>query len=348
MQAKLCCPTCSREAIRTRRLVEGTPVHECTTCGMIFMSEPAKKDLYSANYFASRGTSPGYDNYHAEFPAHYRSFQSRLKRTEQFTGRKGRHLDIGCALGHCGKAAKDLGWDTYVTDVSSFAAEEAAKKFGLRAFVSPPDKLPVRNGAFDCVTLFDVLEHVSDPVSFLKGIRRTISAKGVLQITTPDIRSLTAKVMGSKWYHFKPGEHFLYFSKTTLTRALELSGYKVLHVEALPMSMRIGDILKRLKKYWPTGFGAALKLAEKLNIADFMITLYAGEMQAWARPAVEESYLLNDSFHSLPDICHCPECEGTLDFSAQAAVCLSCSAEYKISSQVVNLSVNTAAHKRTA
>ncbi|HVK62781.1 MAG TPA: class I SAM-dependent methyltransferase [Bdellovibrionales bacterium] len=249
---------------------------------MIFMTQQPHARLYEASYF--HGDGSGYENYRSEFPAHYRSFRSRLNATQKILGRMGRLLDVGCALGHCGKAAKDLGWDTYVTDVSPFAVNEAARNFGLKASVAPIDSLPFEDRAFDCITLFDVIEHVSDPLSFLKEIRRTLRSDGIVQISTPDISSFTARIMGSKWYHYKPGEHLLYFNRKTLTSVLEVSGFEVIRIEALPISMRFGDILKRLMRYWSSGFTIALRISEKLGLADKIINIYAGELQAWARP----------------------------------------------------------------
>lgn len=323
------CPTCKSSAIRTKPSVGSTPVYECASCSMVFMTEPPAKDLYSSNYFKG-SESAGYENYQSEFPAHYRSFQSRLLRTQKILGRIGRLLDIGCALGHCGKAAHDLGWVTYVTDVSEFAAKEAAKKFSLRSFVSPAGKLPIRDQSFDCVTLFDVLEHVNDPVPFLTEIRRTVRRGGVLQITTPNIKSWTARLMGPKWYHFKPGEHFLYFNKSTLTRALNRSGFEVIRIEALPMSMRIGDVLKRVRRYWPAGVNVALKIAERLKLADKVIVLYAGEMQAWATPANTLALPIST------EVFQCPSCAGEIKTGKAEAVCKSCNATFASTGGVIN------------
>ncbi|MES2854776.1 MAG: class I SAM-dependent methyltransferase, partial [Bdellovibrionota bacterium] len=181
------------------------------------MTKRPTAGLYESSYFSNDNT-PGYGDYESEFPAHYESFRSRITKSEFKLGRKGRLLDIGCALGHCGKAAQDLGWETYVTDASTFAVNHAAEKHDLKSFVTSGDHIPVKTDAFDCVTLFDVIEHVNDPKLLLTEIARTLNKDGMLHLSTPNVSSMSAKLMGRHWYHYKPGEHLLYFSPATLQR----------------------------------------------------------------------------------------------------------------------------------
>lgn len=81
------------------------------------------------------------------------------------------------------------------------------------------DKTIVAYG-YDAVTLWDVLEHMVNPVSFLSAL----NTKYVF-ILTPDATKLDGKLDG--WVHYKTDEHQHFFTKESVTRCLERSGFKV-------------------------------------------------------------------------------------------------------------------------
>ncbi len=344
------CPVCGSTHLICWFEMQTSPVMKCAACQMIFMSLDCSVISYNDSYFSGADQKVDneidYQNYELEFPAHYRSFQHRLRETERLLGRKGRLLDVGCALGHCGKAAQDRGWDTYVTDVSPFSAQRAAEKFQLRSFVSMPGAFPVQNQSLDCVTLYGVIEHVSEPYSILKEIHRVLEPTGVLHLTTPDVRSLTARLMGRAWYHFKKDKHFLYFSQSTIRIALEKAGFEVLRLRPLTLAMRVRDVLERLKRYWKWGATKAIRVSELLGFAETIVQLRAGEMQVWARPkkyndstsTVITSALKVLVFKESNPLFCCPSCRTEVAVRSGAYVCRKCHAQYEIRAGVPDFS----------
>ncbi|RJR05584.1 hypothetical protein C4588_08225 [Candidatus Parcubacteria bacterium] len=49
----------------------------------------------------------------------------------------------------------------------------------------------------------DLLEHISDLDTFLKEVYRILKVNGVITIVTPNIQSLSCKVMGKAWHTLK-------------------------------------------------------------------------------------------------------------------------------------------------
>ena len=67
---------------------------------------------------------------------------------------------------------------------------------------------------FDVVVASDVLEHVAQPTSFFHSLTRLLAPGGVLYISTCDVSSLTARVLGRRW-HFYNRYHLSLFSPQT-------------------------------------------------------------------------------------------------------------------------------------
>ena len=74
-----------------------------------------------------------------------------------------------------------------------------------------------------CV-LSDVIEHVRDPLVFLRELRRVLARDAVLFVTTPSLDSWSARLLKQNWMEFKP-EHLYYFDSSTIQDVLLQSGY---------------------------------------------------------------------------------------------------------------------------
>lgn len=81
-------------------------------------------------------------------------------------------------------------------------------------------KLSFSNESFDAVVSFEVIEHLKNPVAFLKEIKRVLVKKGILIISTPNAKE---KSLVKSKFHFREysSEEFRrllkkYFSKVVL------------------------------------------------------------------------------------------------------------------------------------
>ena len=251
---------------------------------MVYAHGNEEEFSYGEDYFLGEGKRTGYADYAGELASHRATFGDRLRDAERRLGFAGRLLDVGCAFGHLAATASERGWDVYATDLSRVAAAHARTRFGVRVFVSDPCRAAIAPGSMDLITLHDVIEHVSTPRTLLAQLLPVLRPSGWLHVTTPNVESLSARVLRRHWYHYKPREHCLYFSPATISRLLIDSGFDVVSVTAAPSRMSLDAVLSRLQRYSPGTSAAARRGARAAGVADRMVQVPIGELQAWARP----------------------------------------------------------------
>jgi len=83
------------------------------------------------------------------------------------------------------------------------------------------------SSAFDLVTLFHVMEHVTDPRAVLAEVRRILHPKGRVVLQVPNIESWQAKLCGVRWYGLDVPRHVINYSSQSMERLLADSGFRV-------------------------------------------------------------------------------------------------------------------------
>jgi 2-polyprenyl-3-methyl-5-hydroxy-6-metoxy-1,4-benzoquinol methylase len=346
------CPNCESPKAKSLYLLKGADVVECHHCSLIYVPTytPEFTSMYKGDVVTDGQQEVGFYSYRSELSSHLKTYSARLEEAEKALGRTGRLLDVGCALGHLGEAARRRGWDVYITDVSDLAVVESREHFGLNGFISAPDKLSVKPGAFDLITFYDVIEHLSHPLDLLKDIRKALRPQGLLHLTTPNAKSLSARILGKFWFHLRPNEHLIYFTPETLTTMLQRAGFEVVKIKSVNRVMRVHDILLRLERYSKNASSFLRSLAKRLGVADLQFKVYAGEMQAWARPAIvpmqiakvtpihkktEQSTPVQD----ILDIVCCSSCKSELQFfEDKEAICTQCELSFEVARGIINFS----------
>jgi len=154
----------------------------------------------------------------------YWESRKTLKKIGKVSEQKGKRiLDIGCSFGFFLDSARELGWETYGVEISKYASDFARNKLHLNVTTGTINDVSYSDNFFDVITMWDVIEHLGDPVSSLKKIRNLLKPNGILALATPNIQSPLARLTKEKWEQIKPAYHLYYFSPRTLTKLLEES-----------------------------------------------------------------------------------------------------------------------------
>ena len=176
------CPLCGGASSRWL-LKNQLPIQRCAACENRFLAPgdvPADlESLYTAEYFAG-GEATGYPTYQQDAPMLERNFAERVRRIAGWRA-PGRILDVGAAYGYFVKAAREAGWQASGVELAPEVAREAAKLANAEILAGDFLKVPLEPG-FDVITMFDVIEHVRDPLAWLVRARELLAPGGLLVI----------------------------------------------------------------------------------------------------------------------------------------------------------------------
>lgn len=142
-----------------------------------------------------------------------------------------RVLDVGAGNGTAVSAFLEAGALAWGVEPSS-AAAGVCRARGLSTVVegtleSALDSGAIASDGWDLVRMYQVLEHVPDPLATLRRIRGILAPGGRLVIGVPNFASLARTTMGSSWDGLELPRHLTHFTPATLRMVLQRAGFRV-------------------------------------------------------------------------------------------------------------------------
>src|SRR2546423_6286058 len=231
LQAGLECPPCPLCRSERREfiyeLAQGHRLARCQDCGVQYLyprlTEDTIQRVYQdATYF--QGGKSGYaDTSYFEQEAALRATFKRLLRNLQDRGMTGGDLlEVGCGYGYLLDEARPYFSRRVGTELAPQAASQA-RQTGADVFVGGAEQLSSAD-SFDCVLAIQVIEHIYDPVGFMKQLVTHVKPGGYFVLATPDIGGALRWAMGRSWPSFKVPEHVVYFDYHSLRRLMSEAG----------------------------------------------------------------------------------------------------------------------------
>jgi SAM-dependent methyltransferase len=222
------CPVCGEAGREPLFVKDGWPIARCSGCSLVYVDAAVDRETLDAIYGPDYYQGDVFADYLGEHEIRLESGHARARRlAAQVPG--GRLLDLGCAAGFFLHAASER-YDVTGVEVSAFAAEHARKEFGLRVFTGEIFDAPLEDDEFDVVTMWDVVEHLSDPAEVLREVARVTRPGGLLVLTTGDVEGPLAARDLERWDLMCPPAHLLFFSPRTIELLLSRSGFELTRV----------------------------------------------------------------------------------------------------------------------
>ncbi len=248
--------------------------------------------MYSAQYFRIEGADThevsGYRDYIADGPMLRRQARSSLAHLERFVAEPhGRLLEIGCAAGFFLDEARARGWSPTGVEVSRFAATFARDELGLDVVCGNVADGNFADREFEAGAILNTLEHLRDPLAALRELWRVLRPGSPLLVAVPNLESLSSRLMGSRWFEFKPREHLYYFTPETLAVMLAAAGFRVASTRSTTVSISLGYLAERAGYYLRRPPGSLIARAAGLaagasGLGRLVIPLPIGQMTAVA------------------------------------------------------------------
>lgn len=218
---------------------------ECHLCETDLKKDYTKfvKEFYSEGYYEGDPTRSAYADYEHDKPlivANMRKFLSFFDGTH--TNRK--LLDVGCAFGYFVELALSQGYNAYGFDPSHFAAGKARSLISAdRIQEGTITQVKYPSSSFDVITMFDVFEHLHDPLSDMKKLVSLLKPEGKIIIATGDTQSFAARLMKRRWTFFIPPQHIFFFNRKNVITLLRKAGLKPVRWYRVGKWLSLGYIL---------------------------------------------------------------------------------------------------------
>ncbi len=222
------CPLCDSDLREFPfRLFRPYSIARCTACGLHYLyprlTESAMQEVYrQPSYYEGGACGYADTSYIAQEPALRATFKRLLHNLAKRGLTDGQLLEIGCGYGYLLDEARAFFDDRVGTEFSSQGAE-IARATGAEVFVGGIEQVPAER-KFDCVIATQVIEHVYEPLSFVKQLADLTTSGGHIVLATPDIGGALRRVMGRRWPSFKVPEHVVYFEFRTLSSLMRQAG----------------------------------------------------------------------------------------------------------------------------
>jgi len=232
------CGICGANDYKEKLRKNGYKVVTCNKCGHIYVNP--RLDFSTLNELYNENKISPMPYYVENLAQDKKTFEQRLKLVEKYK-KKGKLLDVGCAIGTFMNVAKERGWEVKGIDLNRSSVQKC-KEAGLDVMCSAFEK-------FDAIIMNDFLEHVPDPKEVLKTANGLLKKGGVILIVTPKIDSFMGKISGKKWLHLKPDEHIHFYNKKNLGRILKDAGFSPIVMKDMGRVRSLKIIVEKASTY---------------------------------------------------------------------------------------------------
>lgn len=217
-------------------------LYQCNTCKTGFFNKVPKNtnDVYSAPKalkFSKDGYMANKDYRMVRFA------KERIQLIEKLTNKQMKELsilDVGCGSGWFLEEAKNNGANCYGLELGKDLAAFTAERLDINVWNCDLLELDTEVKV-DVVTMFDLIEHVEDPVQLVKKAKSLLKENGIIVIFTPQFDSVAIQALKDYSNLIMPAEHLSYFTYESVVKLCELTNTELVSYET--KGIDIGDLM---------------------------------------------------------------------------------------------------------
>jgi SAM-dependent methyltransferase len=226
-------------------------VHFCKTCGVHFIENILPQDYYDTPQY--REEYNGTIDVNAFYKEYDINDTNKITKIGLHNFRNKRVADFGTAAGTFLQAIHTIAKTTIAIEPSKYF-HETLQKTNDYVFSYGKD-LCASGMKINIATSFDVIEHVSSPIVYLKEIYESLQEGGVLYLKTPNFNDILHELLPESYDSFNyRTAHLFYFDKTSLGFALKEAGFTNFEIQYIH-DYDISNMLYWMKEKRPTGNG---------------------------------------------------------------------------------------------
>jgi SAM-dependent methyltransferase len=205
----------------------GYQISRCAGCGLLMAQAPFEPGQYeSDSYYTMQW--PDQATLYAHWAFRWRWIARQITKLKP----NGHILDVGAGNGSFVKIARE----EYALRAIGIEPSKAETEFARRVLGEDLCCQTVESvtGKFDAVTSFNVIEHVTDPLTMLREMAKRTKQAGLIVLTTPSPSSVQARVKGlDNWAMICPPHHLNIFPLAALRQSLMCVGFEIVRHDTL-------------------------------------------------------------------------------------------------------------------
>lgn len=229
------CPTCGTENSKIEIEKNGFTYFECSNCNMLYMSPRPSEKILSEFYPNSR-LYEVFNTYIFPTSSETRKeklFKPRVQKVLELSKKykivTDSILEIGSGFGFfLEELVNQKIFNRVVGTEASNSLFETAKSKEYDVYNGILENLKI-DEKFNFVASFEVIEHVFNPVNFLKKVHALLDNNGVILLSFPNYDGFDIGILREKSSAIDH-EHLNYFNEKSISLLLENTGYKVLEI----------------------------------------------------------------------------------------------------------------------
>jgi len=205
-----------------------------------------------------------------------------------FIGRNKRVLEVGCSTGYFTKILRDRGNEVYCIEIDPEAAK-IAERHCNKIIVGDVEQINFDDyfepEFFDVVLFGDVLEHLKDPESVLKKVKKFLKKEGYIVASIPNIAhgDVILSLMLGRFDYCPLGlldkTHLRFFTLKSIREMFKRSGFKITELSTTKVEVgytELGDVVKQVPE-------PIVRLIRKLphsNVYQYVVKAHHEEFDA--------------------------------------------------------------------
>lgn len=175
---------------------------------------------------------------------------------------KGKLLDVGAGTGDFLLAAKNNGWL-----VNGVEPNTNARKLALEKSIQLNNDINNFQGEkYDVITMWHVLEHVTNLDEFIETLNRLLKPDGTIIIAVPNFKSYDANYYKEFWAAYDVPRHLWHFSKTSIKKIFIKKGIKLKKIKPLKFDSFYVSLLSQKYKTGKMNLIKAFIVGMKSNL----------------------------------------------------------------------------------
>ncbi len=268
------CPICKNEKINkgfdckdNMITQEIFSINSCSNCGFLFTNprpddSEMEKYYQGGDYVSHSESKKGLVNSLFILARKY-TLASKVKLIKSLS--KGRKiLDIGCGSGSLLNACSKNGFTVTGMEPSEFARGVAKQNYGLD--ILPIEEIKTQKKTHDIISLWHVLEHVSDLDLYFQCFNTLLEKDGILLIALPNRESYDAAYYKEKWAAYDVPRHLWHFSEKDIVTLAKNHGFELFRKTPMKLDAFYISMLSEQYKHGKNKLVAAFFRGLKSNI----------------------------------------------------------------------------------